>query len=239
MFNFQTIINFIIKSTLITLLIINNAQAANSTVILERGLPSNTQVTQVGTEVYLNGLPTLMIGIAVPMSIKDTAKFLGNQWAEEGWKVTLEKRVDLIMVIAVDENYQKVATLNKTGENKTEGAISLTDLPRRMRTGKGENAPVAEHLVKPINSMVLNEVRIKDAVGDSIMTTLTNSFNVEQNSAFYEERMVELGWKRKKKRTIQEGASIILVFEKKNQESTFTFVRTKQQTFVTVNWVTH
>lgn len=239
MFNFNKTIIFTIKLIFILLITTRNASAFNNTIILERGLPPKTQVTQLGTEIYLNGLPTLMIGIAVPLSIKEVAKYLGNQWAEEGWKVSLEKRADMIMVIAVDENYQKVATLNKISENKTEGAVSLTDLPKRLRTGKGEQIPVAEHLIKPINSMVLNEVRIKDAVGDSIMTTLTNSFNVEQNSAFYEERMVEQGWKRKKKRTIQEGASVILVFEKKNQESTFTFVRTKQQTFVTVNWVTH
>lgn len=204
---------------------------------LESGLPPKTQITKLGDEVYLNGVPTLIIGVAIPLPIKDAVKFLGGRWAADGWKVTVEKRIDLIMVIAIDENFQKVASLNKTGEDTTEGSISLTDFPRRLRTGEGEQLPIAEHLLKPVNSTILNEVRVRDILGESIMTTFTNQFNVEQNSAFYQERMVEEGWKQTKKRTIEEGKSVILVFERKNQEATFTFIRTDRQTFITVNWI--
>ena len=91
--------------------------------------------------------------------------------------------------------------------------------------------------MKPVKSMVLNEVRIRDAVGESIMTTLTNPFDVEQNAAFYQERMVEDGWKLKRRKTVEENKSLILVFEKPGKESTFTFVRQKRQSFVTVNWI--
>ena len=74
-------------------------------------------------------------------------------------------------------------------------------------------------------------------MGESITTTMTNDFNVEQNVAFYQERMMEQGWKQKKKKTIEEGRSVILILEQKKQEATFTFVRTRKQTFITVNWI--
>ena len=97
---------------------------------IENGLPTKTQVTKLGDEVFLNGIPTLIIGIAVPMSIKDVVKYIGGRWSADGWKVNIDKSNDLIMVIAIDENYQKVASLTRTGEDSTEGSISLTDFPR-------------------------------------------------------------------------------------------------------------
>lgn len=213
------------------------AQPSINNFTLNNGLPPKTKVTKLGDEIYLNGVPTLMIGIAVPMSIKETSKFFGNRWSAEGWAVNLDKSGDLILVTATDGTFQKVASLTKTGAESTEGSISLTDMPLRLKTGEGYQLPVGEHLMKPVKSMVLNEVRIRDAVGESIMTTLTNPFDVEQNAAFYQERMVEDGWKLKRRKTVEENKSLILVFEKPGKESTFTFVRQKRQSFVTVNWI--
>ena len=51
--------------------------------------------------------------------------------------------------------------------------------------------------------------------------------------------MVEQGWKEKRRKTVVEGKSVILVFSRANQEATFTMVRQQQQTFVTVNWINH
>ena len=204
---------------------------------LNAGLPKGTKITQLGDEVYLNGIPALMIGVAIPSSIKEAAKFLGDQWSSQGWTVNLERNGEMVLVMAIDGEYQKVASLNKTGLNTTEGVISLMDLPRRLATGNEDQLPIAAHLLKPVNTTVLNEIRVRDALGEAITTTLTNDFDVEQNSAFYQERMVEDGWKMVRKKTVIEGGGVILVFVKPKKEATFTFVRVKRQSFTTVNWI--
>lgn len=214
---------------------INMARAPD----LESGLPANTKLTKLGDEIYLNGFPAKIVGIAVPASIKETAVFFARKWALEGWNVNVERNGDLILVMSNTDTFQRVASLNKTGDASTEGSLSLTDLPMRMKNGGGYQLPVGEHLQKPIKTMVLNEVRIKDQLGESILTTMANDFNVEQNTAFYQERMVEQGWKEKRHKTVEEGKGVILVFVQGNKEATFTMIRQKQQTFVTVNWVTH
>lgn len=178
-----------------------------------------------------------MIGVAIPLSIKEASKFLGDVWSKDGWTVNLERSGDLVLVMAVDGHFQKVASLNKTGADSTEGVISLTDMPNRLATGEGEQLPIAEHLIKPVNSTVLNEIRVRDGSGEAITTTLTNNFDVEQNSAFYQERMVEDGWKLTRKKTVTEGSGVILIFSKPEKEATFTFVRQKRQSFITVNWI--
>lgn len=203
----------------------------------DSGLPPGTKVTKLGDEIYLNGIPALIIAIASPVSVKEASKFFTDRWSADGWKVTLGRNEDDILVMATDGNYQKVASLSKTGPNSTEGSISLTDMPLRLATGEGEQLPVGTHLIKPINSMVLNEVRIRDSTGEAITTTLTNQFDVEQNAAFYEERMVEDGWKMKKRKTVEDSGSVIEVFDKPGKESTFTFVRSGRQSYITVNWI--
>ena len=202
-------------------------------------MPVGTKLTKLGDEIYLNGVPTEIIGIAVPASIKDTAVFFARKWALEGWKVKVERNEDQIVVMSSNDTFQRVAALTKTGEASTEGSLSLTDIPLRMKNGGGSQLPVGEHLLKPTNTMILNEVRIRDQAGESIFTTMANGFNVEQNSAFYQERMVEQGWKKKRYKTVVEGQSVILVFARANQEATFTIMREKQQTLVTVNWINH
>lgn len=204
---------------------------------LNAGLPQGTKITQLGDEIYLNGIPALMIGVAIPFSIKESAKFLGDQWSRQGWTVNLERNGEMVLVMAIDGEYQKVASLNKTGLNSTEGVISLMDLPKRLASGNEEQLPIAEHLLKPVNTTVLNEIRVRDVLGEAITTTLTNNFDVEQNSAFYQERMVEDGWKMVRKKTVIEGGGVILVFTKPKKEATFTFVRVKRQSFTTVNWI--
>ena len=206
---------------------------------LGSGLPANTKLTKLGDEIYLNGIPAEVVGIAVPASIKETAVFFARKWASEGWAVKVERNGDLILVMSSNDVFQRVASLTKTGEASTEGSLSLTDMPLRLKNGGGPQLPVGEHLQKPSSTMVLNEIRIRDQAGESIFTTMANDFNVEQNAAFYQERMVEQGWKEKRRKTVVEGKSVILVFAQANKEATFTMVRQKQQTFVTVNWINH
>lgn len=206
---------------------------------LGSSLPTNTKLTKLGDEIYLNGIPAEVVGIAVPASIKETAVFFARKWASEGWTVKVERNGDLILVMSSNDVFQRVASLTKTGEASTEGSLSLTDMPLRLKNGGGSQLPVGEHLQKPSNTMVLNEIRIRDQAGESIFTTMANDFNVEQNAAFYQERMVEQGWKEKRRKTVVEGKSVILVFTQANKEATFTMVRQKQQTFVTVNWINH
>lgn len=201
------------------------------------GLPLNTKLTRLGDEIYLNGVPAEVVGIAVPASIRETSLFFAKKWNADGWRVNVERNGDFIAVTSTNGKLQRVAMLTKTGENSTEGSLSMTDMPLRMINGGGPQLPVAEHLPKPMKTMVLNEVLVRDATGESILTTLTNGFDVEQNAAFYRERMVELGWKEKRHKTVVEGKGVIIVFERPRKEATFTVVRQQRQTFVTVNWL--
>jgi hypothetical protein len=201
------------------------------------GLPEETTVTKVGDEVFVNGVPMEMVAIAVPDSVKNTATYFLKRWTEAGWETNLERNGDYIIVSAVDLNVQQVATLIKTGENKTEGTISVTDLPSRLAEGKGGDYEVGKHLPKPKNTLVLNEVKVRDAVGESIMTTLANYYDVEQNTAFYRERMFELGWSERKLKYTPDGKATILVFDQPGREATFTILLQNRQTFVTVNWL--
>lgn len=225
----------------LTLFFCTNSLAINMALApdLESGLPTGTKLTNLGDEIYLNGMPTKLVGIAVPASIKETASFFAKKWASEGWNVNVERNGDLIVVMSSTDVFQRVASLNKTGNNSTEGSLSLTDIPLRLKNGGGFKLDVGKHLLKPTGTKVLNEVRIRDQLGESILTTLTNDFNVEQNAAFYQERMVEQGWKEKRHKTVEEGKSVILVFAQGNKEATFTVIRQKLQTFVTVNWISH
>lgn len=204
---------------------------------LSVGLPPKTTLTKLGDEIYLNGMLTEVIGIAVAASIKDTAIFFAQKWVTEGWKVTVERSGDQVFVMSVNDVYQRVASLSKTGESTTEGSLSLTDIPLRLKNGGGTLLPVGEHLLKPLNTSVLNEVLIRDQLGESIMTTMINNFNVEQNVAFYQERMVEKGWKEARRKTVEEGKTVILVFAQPKKEATFTILRQKQQTLITVHWI--
>lgn len=204
---------------------------------LSSGLPLNTRLTKLGDEIYLNGMPAEIIGIAVPASIKDTAVFFANRWASEGWKVSVERAGDLVLVMSVNDVYHRVASLSKTGDASTEGSLSLTDIPLRLKNGGGLKLPVGEHLLKPTNTSVLNEVRIRDQTGETIFTTVVNSYSVEQNAAFYQERMVEQGWKETKHKTVEVGKSAILVFAQARKQATFTIMRQNEQSLITVNWV--
>ena len=224
---------------LIFLFICTGASAVNfgSAPDLSSGLPPNTRLTKLGDEIYLNGMPAEIIGIAVPASIKDTAVFFANRWASEGWKVSVERADNLVLVMSANDVYQRVASLSKTGDASTEGSLSLTDIPLRLKSGGGSNLPVGEHLLKPTNSSVLNEIRIRDQTGESTFTTMINSYSVEQNAAFYQERMVEQGWKEVRHKTVEVGKSAILVFAQARKQATFTIMRQNEQTLITVNWV--
>ena len=206
---------------------------------LAAGLPLNTKLTKLGDEIYLNGIPAEIVGIAVPASIKETTLFFAKKWTADGWRVKVERNGDFIAVTSNNGTLQRVAMLTKTGEDSTEGSLSMTDLPLRLTNGGGPQLPVAEHLLKPSNTTVLNEVRVRDQMGESIMTTMANQFDVEQNVAFYRERMVEEGWKEKKHKTVSEGRGVIVEFERPGKDASFTVVKQGRQTFVNVNWINH
>jgi hypothetical protein len=201
------------------------------------GLPEETTVSKLGDEVYVNGIPAEIVAIAVPDSVKNTASYFLKRWTEAGWKTNLQRNGDYIIVSATDLNVQQVATLIKTGEHKTEGTLSVTDLPARLADGKGSDYEVGKHLPKPMNTLVLNEVKVRDDVGESIMTTLANYYDVEQNTAFYRERMFELGWTERKLKHMPDGKATVLVFERPGREATFTILLQNRQTFITVNWL--
>jgi hypothetical protein len=186
----------------------------------------------------VNGLKLDVIGISVPLSIKDTSLFFLAKWSQEGWKTSIERNGDFIFVNATNYKVQKVASLTKRGDQKTDGSISVSDLPYRLSVGKKTDLEVGKHLPKPLNTVVMNEVLTRDKMGESIMTTLMNGYSQEQNSGFYRERMVELGWREQKNKVLPDGKGTILVFEKAGQEATFTFFVQKGQNFITVNWLT-
>ncbi len=225
-------------SVLIFLFICTGARAVSfdNAPDLLTGLPPNTKLTKLGDEIYLNGMRAEIIGIAVPASIKDTAVFFANRWALEGWKVSVERAGDLVLVMSGNGVYQRVASLNKTGDTSTEGSLSLTDIPLQLKNGGGASLPVGEHLLKPMNTSILNEIRIRDQMGETIFTTMINSYSVEQNAAFYQERMVELAWKETRHKTVEAGKSAILIFAKAKKQAVFTIMKQDQKTLVTVNW---
>lgn len=200
------------------------------------GLPRNTKLTKLGDEIFLNGIPAEIVGIAVPASIRETALFFAKKWKADGWRVNIQRNGDFIAVTSDNGKIQRVAMLTKTGEDSTEGSLSMTDIPLRMTKGDGLQLPVGEHLPKPVKTMVLNEVVVRDESGESILTTMANDFDVEQNAAYYRERMVELGWKERRHRIVADR-HVVAVFEQPRKEATFTFVRSGRQTFVTVNWI--
>lgn len=226
-----------VLSVALTFLFVCTTVVAAGVPDLASGLPPNTRLTKLGDKIYLNGIPTEVVAIAVPASIKDTAVYFAKKWVAEGWRVTVDRVGDLVLVMSVNDVYQRVASLSKTGETSTEGSLSLTDIPLRLKNGGGSLVPVGEHLLKPVNTVVLNEVRVRDQVGESILTTLINSFSAEQNAAFYQERMVEQGWKEARHKTVDEGKSIILVFTQAKKEATFTIMRQNDRTLLVVNWL--
>lgn len=201
------------------------------------GLPKGTQVTSVGEKIFINGIPTTMIAVAMDQPIQQAATFFYEQWESEGWTMNLNREGDYIIVSASNRTHQKVATLVKTSNETSEGSLSITDLPRRMLEGIGSEYTVAEHLPKPLNTMVLNEVKILDSTGESIMTTMGNYYDVEQNVAYYKERMFELGWREKKISRPKDKEGVILIFTKPGKEANFTVFRQGKQVFVTVNWL--
>jgi hypothetical protein len=116
----------------------------------------------------------------------------------------------------------------------------MSDLPARMEQDIDTKAPVlAKHLRKPPGTVILNEVRTVDMVGESILTTMTNNFDMEQNIAFYQEDRAAEAWKLSFKKTAEDnGGTVMRYVSPKQQEATYTFTRGAGQTFVVVNWIT-
>ncbi len=231
---------FALGITLALMANVAHAGLLNFGTSLTSNLPEKTVVGTLGEDMVVNGLPMEVISIEVPMSIKDTTKFFTKKWHDGGWTVSVEKVKDSIAVMATDGKVQQVAMLNKTGEKSTSGSLSLSNMPELARKKVQLAKPLGSHLPRgPTNTMVINEVQVRDDVGESILTTLANPFDVEQNTAYYRERMAELGWKETRYKTNLELRSVILGFTKGNKEASFTIVRHSQQTLLTVNWIIH
>ena len=152
----------------INILIASNSTQAQSNSWKGQELPPKTKTTSMGDKIFVNGIPTKMVAIAAEQSIQKTSTFFYDQWSAEGWITNVQRHGEYIIVSATNKTYQKVVTLVKTGEEQSEGTISITDLPHRLSKGTGADYALAEHIPKPLNTMVINEVKTIDENGETI-----------------------------------------------------------------------
>lgn len=204
-------------------------------VALTDGLPPSTVVYEMGESVHVNGVPLKVVAISVSKPIQEVGTFFYKHWLDQGWTTELRRHGESIIVSGSNRQYLKTVSLTKSGESKTEGSISLSNLPTRLAKGIGADYAVGEHLPKPLNTLVLNEVKVRDAKGESIMTTMSNFFDEEQNINFFRLSMSDRGWKERKFSRPGNGKNGILIYAKGRQETTFTIVRQGNQVFVTAN----
>jgi hypothetical protein len=195
---------------------------------------------RLADQIEVNGLPMLIYEITGTETLKEAAAATAAAWAKNGWQVTSKPVESGVEITGIKGPWMKHARLMPGKEKGIKGHFSLSDLPGRVAAPSNEPPPVfGKHLRKPTGTVVLNEVRTVDMAGESILTTLVNDYDIEQNSAFYEEAMVSLGWKLGFKRTVRENGNKVLKYVLKDgKEATFTFTREERQTFVVVNWVT-
>lgn len=219
------------------LILCAGATPASANKDISAGLPDSTIVSDMGNSIFMNGIPIKVVSISVSKSIKEVSSHFYKTWLEQGWVTHLRRHGDNIIVSASNRKFLKTATLQKTAEYKTNGTLSLTNLPERIEHGVGPDYIVGSHMPKPLNTKILNEVKVRDQKGESIMTTLTNLYDEEQNINFYRISMKDQGWSEKKFTRTDNSKNAILVFEKENQEATFTILRQGQQVFVTSNFL--
>ncbi|WP_139220074.1 hypothetical protein [Collimonas sp. OK412] len=204
------------------------------------GVPDNWQQTRLADEIEVNGLPMLIYEIEGPQPLREAAVILAASWAKAKWKVTTKAAGHEVQIVGVKDGWLKQANLSSNNRKQTQGYLSMSDLPARMEQDIDTKAPVlAKHLRKPPGTVILNEVRTVDMVGESILTTMTNNFDMEQNIAFYQEDRAAEAWKLSFKKAAEDnGGTVMRYVSPKQQEATYTFTRGAGQTFVVVNWIT-
>ena len=240
--------NFILTCYWCCLLVVTSAHAfdkwAGGEKLLLEGIPKNWGTTRVADEIEVNGLPILIFQVEGPQTLREAAVVIATAWASDSWKVTSKAAGHEVQIIGVRDGWLKQANLSSgvsdSGGKATQGYLSLSDLPARMKADIDTKAPVlAKHLRKPSGTVILNEVRTVDKAGESILTTMTNNFDLEQNIAFYEEDRAAEAWKLSYRRVSQEdGGTVVKFVSGANHEATYTFTRRAGQTFIVVNWVT-
>lgn len=202
-------------------------------------MPRSWTKLRLADEFEVNGLPLLIYEITGTEKLKDAATATAATWSKNGWQVTSKSVGEGLEITGIKGPWMKHARLMQDKEG-IKGHFSLSDLPGRMSAPNNDPPPVfGKHLPKPTGTMVLNEVRTVDKVGESILTTMANGYDVEQNTAFYEEAMVSMGWKLGFKRTVPENGNKIMKYVLSDKkEATFTFVKEGRQTHVVINWIT-
>ena len=203
-------------------------------------LPKSWAMTRIADEIEVNGLPMLIYQIKGPQPLRESAALLAGTWARDKWVVTSKAAGREVQVVGVKDGWMKQANLSSNDKKQTQGYISLSDLPARTEADIDTKAPVfAAHLRKPAGTVILNEVRSVDMAGESIMTTMVNNYDVEQNVAFYEQDRAAQAWKMAFRRVSEEDKGTVLKFVSGTQkEAVYTITSAQQQTFIVVNWIT-
>lgn len=207
--------------------------------LLLKGLPSSWEILRLAQETEVNGMPILVLQFGTNESLKSTATTVAEIWSKDGWKIETSSQGLEVQITAVQYPWMKRAAFNTADNKKTTGYLSLSDVPRRFE--EDSDKPAAEfgkHLHKPTGTVVLNEVRTLDDVGEALMTTLVNTYDLEQNAAFYEDNMAASGWKVAARYAPINNESRVLKFMRNRTEATFTLNRKDRRTFIVVNWVT-
>ncbi|MDY7547411.1 hypothetical protein QN379_14545 [Glaciimonas sp. Gout2] len=208
--------------------------------LLLEGIPKDWGMTRMADEIEVNGLPMLIFQIDGPQNLREASVLIAAAWAKDSWKVTTKPAGHEVQIIGIRDGWLKQANLSSSNRKTTEGYLSLSDLPTRMKADIDSKAPVlGKHLRKPSGTIILNEVRTVDKAGESIMTTMTNNFDLEQNIAFYEEDRAAEAWKVAYRRVAEGNKGTVIKFVSgENHEATYTFTRRAGQTFIVVNWIT-
>lgn len=208
--------------------------------VLLDGIPDTWATTRLADEIEVNGLPMLIYEIEGPLRLRESAVMLATAWAKDKWKVTSKAAGHEVQIVGVRDGWLKQVNLSSNERKQTQGYLSMSDLPARMEADIDTKAPqLAKHLRKPSGTVILNEVRTVDMAGESILTTMTNNFDVEQNIAFYEEDRAAEAWKQTFKKTAEDNSGTVMRYVSGTQkEATYTVTRAAGQTFVVVNWIT-
>lgn len=206
--------------------------------LLLEDMPRSWTKLRLADEIEVNGLPLLIYEITAEENLQKAVEATAARWTKKGWQVQARKIGEGLELTGVQGAWMKHARFTQT-ETGIKAHFSLSDLPGQVANPPKEPPrEFGKHLPKPTGTLVLNEVRTLDASGESVMTTMANEYDIEQNAAFYEEAMVSRGWKLAYKRTGEEGEKIFKYAFRDVKEATFVITRKELQTFVVVNWIT-
>jgi hypothetical protein len=208
--------------------------------MLLEGVPRNWSKTRLADEIEVNGLPMLIYEVEGPLKLHEAAVLLAGGWAREKWQVTAKADGHEVQIVGIKGDWLKQAKLSSGDRKQTQGYLSMSDLPARMEAGSDARAPqLGRHLRKPPGSVLLNEVRTVDMAGESILTTLTNTFDREQNVAFYQEDRAAQAWTLAFKRVTEDNTGTVMKYTSgTKKEAVYNITRVGGQTLIVVNWIT-